>query len=149
MGISLLWVVPMVFFLRFPRRPFQGLWAKGKGKGEGQGGVESTAWANARRTHFFWGTVCHSLWSQPHLQYRGTYLHISTPLLAAVLQKVMIRKQPGKKNVLEKGFAYHFSRTAQSYANPLLEVWWSPLPPSTTQAPKPVGDCKVNSHILV
>lgn len=51
-GISLLWVVPIVSFVRFPRRPFQGLWAKGKGKGEGQGRMESIAWANARHTHF-------------------------------------------------------------------------------------------------
>lgn len=48
------------------------------------------------------GTVCHLSRSQPHLQGWGTYLHISTPLLAEAPEKGMIPRQPGKKNVLGK-----------------------------------------------
>lgn len=48
---------------------------------------------------------------------------------------------------MEKGFAYQFSSTAPSYANPLLEVCYPDLPPLLDY--KLPSGCNIDSHILL
>lgn len=107
------------FGLNFPGKCHAGVWGVSFvsfSKSLRGGGHRGNPNAKMQRhTHTLLGN-CLSFTREPApLQYRDTDLHISTPLLAEAILRMMIPRQPGKKMFLEKQFAYQFSRTAPSH----------------------------------